>query len=346
MSKFARSFALAKLEKWDAEHAGNAVRTLFDRSALPGEKASDPVRLRVGLRDGYINFYVKGQSVAKLSYGREGPRLSVHEAYVAGRAKGTQRNGPIPAKPYEDFTAEWLSKPGNASVIQSWIEKAETYASAEKRFVDDLVAANPGVIDLEMGLPADDVPGGVKVAPRMDLVVAQIGQDGTPTIAFWEAKCANNPELRSSQDYQRFDDDSFTGPKVLNQIRKYVDWMSDDRIAQARDAYRETAGCFLEFHRVFGRSRDNSPDCIAVWKALAQAEDPAVIVQPGLVIGNYWPERCKEGIASGRMVQAAANFARKGHRAKLDNVGISVHEVDATPQARSLPLLPIVQVVA
>ena len=89
--------------------------------------------------------------------------------------------------------------PETAEQVAGWIETAGTYASAEKRFVDDLTAANPGVIDLEMGLPTSDLPGGKRVAPRMDLVVVEM-EEGQPAIGFWEAKCANNSELRASAD--------------------------------------------------------------------------------------------------------------------------------------------------
>lgn len=93
MPVFARSFAVDALAEWDADNAGNPVRSLFDRWSLPGRRATSAAPLRLGLRDGYLNFYVKGQSVAKLSCGRDGPKLSVHEAYVAGRRRSGERDG-------------------------------------------------------------------------------------------------------------------------------------------------------------------------------------------------------------------------------------------------------------
>ena len=152
MPAFARSFAMKTLAQWDADKPGSAISQLFDRWALPGEKATSQAPLRLGLRDRYINFYVKGQSVAKLSYGLTGPKLSVHSGYVAGQSRGSERDATLQS--YEDYNAKALTDTVTAALVEGWIETAVTYASAEKRFIDDLVAANAGIIDLEMGLQA------------------------------------------------------------------------------------------------------------------------------------------------------------------------------------------------
>lgn len=239
-----------------------------------------------------------------------------------------------------DYDAQTLADPATAGLVAGWIETAETYASAEKRFVDDLIAANPGVIDLEMGLPAGDSPGSDRVAPRMDVVVAQAANGASPAIAFWEAKCANNSELRSSREYEDRGADGFTGPKVLNQVRKYVRWMEEGgRIDQVRTAYRNTAAALLDLHRLFGGTADGEPECVRIWRALVEADTPAVVVQPGIVIGNYWPEGHPEPIASGRMAQSAASFARNGHRDKLERAGLHIHEVSSDHEDAALPLL-------
>ncbi len=329
MPVFARSFAMEALAGWDADKSGNTVRLLFDRWALPGQKATNEAPLRLGLREGYVNFYIKGQSVAKLSCGRDGPRLSVHNAYVAGHARGSERDGALQS--YEDYNAKALADPATATLVAGWIETAVTYASAEKRFVDDLVAANPGIIDLEMGLPASDLPGSERVAPRMDLVIVQVADGAAPSIAFWEAKCANNGELRAREDNE---------PKVLGQVDRYVRWMAENgRVAQVQEAYRNTAASLIEFYRLFCRTEDNVPECVSLWQVLAGTEAPAIIVQPGIVIGNYWPEGYTEGIASGRMAQCAASFARNGHREKLEGNRIHVHEVGPDHKGAALPLL-------
>jgi hypothetical protein len=345
MPVFARSFNLKYLAAWDAIHTGNAVRALFKLWALPGENTTAAAPLRLGVRDGYVNFYVKGQSIAKLSSGLEGPKLAVHEAYVEGRARGGERSSLPPAKSYVRFSASALADPATAALIEGWIKTADSYASAEKRFVDDLIAANPGVIDLEMGLPANDAAGSERVAPRMDLVIVEMDGNQPPSIAFWEAKCANNGELRSSEEWHELEGGGFTGPKVINQIEKYVSWMDgENRVAEVRDAYRATATILQDFDRLFRGENAVAPDCVRIWQALAASSKPSVIVEPGIVIGNYWPEGSNEGIASDRMAQNARRFVRAGHREKLERNGLRLHEVEGTIEGRTLPRLSALEV--
>jgi len=341
MSVFSRSFNVDALAKWDADHPGNAVRMLFERWALPGRGVTDTERLRVGVRKGYLNFYAKGQSVAKLSVGRNGPKVSVHEAYVSGRARSALREGLPAERAYISFDAQALLDPGFVSSIDQWIDTADTYATAEKRFVDDLVASNPGVIDLEMGLPASGEPDRPRVAPRMDIVLATMGGEG-PTIEFWEAKCANNPELRATIKHPLPEAGGLSEPKVLKQVNKYVEWMRDvDRVSQVQIAYKAAATCFLEFHHLFRReTSDKTPDCVAIWQAFADATNPRVVETPGVVIGNYLPDGCTDGIASQRMKQAAISFARDGHRQRLKDNRTSVLEVAS--KGAKLPSLPVV----
>ncbi len=332
MPTFARSFAVNALAEWEANKPGNAIRTPFDRWSLLGEASAGEAVLRLGLRNRCLNFYMKGQSVAKLSIGKKGPKLSVHAAYTSGRRKEPGGYGTPPVQGYQDYDAETLADPGTGRLIAGWIETAETHAPAEKRFVDDLIAANPGVIDLEMGLPASDLPDSERVAPRMDLVVAQCAKNEAPSIAFWEAKCANNPELRASGD---------AAPRVVEQLAKYVRWMAESgRVAQVQQAYRNAATDLLGLHRVFHEGVASDSQCVTIWKALADLDSPAVVVQPGIVVGNYWPNGSTERSDSSRMAQAAASFARNGHRLKLDRAGFQVHEV-GQDYDKPLPLLSI-----
>jgi len=287
--------------------------------------------LRLGLRNGYLNLYIKGQSVAKLSAGKNGPSLSVHKAYVTGRRRKIKGNSVPPVQCYQVYDAKELADPATGSLIANWIKTAESHASAEKRFVDDLIAANPGVIDLEMGLPADDLSGGEQAAPRMDLVVAQRAGSEPLSIAFWEAKCANNAELRARGD---------TEPGVMNQIGKYVRWLSKGaRVAEVQQAYRTTAVTLLALNRLFRGDSRSTPECILIWQALAELEAPSVVVRPGIVIGNYCPEGYTESDAIGSIAQSATSFARNGHLMKLDRSGIRVHEVGPGHNGPTLPFL-------
>lgn len=332
MPKFERNVDVAALIGWDRDRPGNAVRALFDRWAFPGQPGNDGAGLRIGLRNGYLNFYAKGQSVARLSLVRGGPRLAVHRAYVEGRRRGDKvaDAGAV----YVTHDEAQLADPATAALIPGWIDTALSHAGAEKRFVDELTAVNPGVIDLEMGLPASDLGEGERVAPRMDLVVAETSGKVSAALAFWEAKWANNGELRAREG----------APPVVGQVRRYVAWMGQHgRLAEVRAAYRSTARVLLALQACF-RPGEADSQCVAVWRALAAAE-PEVVVQPGIVVANYWPKGCTEKIASGRIARCAASFAANGHRAKLIHEGIAVHEI-GPDEPLSLPPLQNLTVAA
>ncbi|SFZ83479.1 hypothetical protein SAMN02983003_1670 [Devosia enhydra] len=334
MTKFSRSFDVAALSAWDAAHPDNAVRELFTMWALPGAANAGNGRLRIGLRDKYLNFYVKGQSVAKLSIVAGEPTIDVHQAYVDGKARDRSPSRTKNIQSYRIFRGADLSSSDTIALLTGWISTAETYASAEKRFVDDLVGANAGVIDLEMALPANKQPGEDPVAPRMDLVVVQAHKASRPAIAFWEAKCANNPELRAKNG----------SPKVIGQLKKYSDWVSvGDRLSEVAVAYRNTADVFLRICRHF-KDEDCTAPCGDIWRSLANAEAPSIVSKPGIVIGTYWSEGHREEVASGRMQQCADSFQRNGHRATLENEGVAVHEVGPFDETAVLPLLPLQQV--
>jgi len=209
---FIRRFDASQLR----DHRDDGViAALFDRWVLPGESAGTH-GLRVAIRNFHLNFYVKGQSVGAFRLVAGRPRLRLHRKYRAAAENGSRRAAAL-GQAYETLDADAL-KTTSAAIVDGWIRTAETYAGDEKRFVDDLVAVTPGTIDLEMGLPADeDAVGEDRTAPRMDLVVAQ-GR----AIAFWEAKCAVNGELRARAAYRESPEGRYeAGPHVLWQLRRY-----------------------------------------------------------------------------------------------------------------------------
>ena len=288
------------------------VRELFRRWALPGEKPDEETSLRLALRNGYLNFYIKGQSVAKLSLNSKGPKLEIAKVYVDGHQKGSEGDRSVG---YQTFDAKALSHPETVERVSGWIATAETYASAEKCFVDDVVSANPGVIDLEMGLPAHDVPGSKRVAPRMDLVLVQM-DDGRPSLGFWEAKCANNSALRASGDGE---------PDVTEQLRNYVHWMNTTgRVKEVQTAYRVAASLLTDLFTFYGGGRDLP--CLRIWEALATSDPLPVVAQPGLVIGNYHPGLAIEPDTPDPISKSARSFGPNGHLEKLQHAGIPVQE--------------------
>lgn len=314
------------------EHrADSGLRALFDRWVLPGASAGS-YGLRLAIRNGYLNFYVKGQSVGELRTLAGWPRLKLHRKYRQLAETGSASADELGQK-YDIVNSDALMSIG-PDVVYGWIRTAETYAGDEKRFVDDLVAVTPGTIDLEMGLPADEgAIGKDRAAPRMDLVVAQDGD-----IAFWEAKCAVNGELRARAPYGEASDGGYIeGPHVVWQLRRYERWVGrPHRREEVRAAYIRTAGLLLELAEAFGKSGP----AIDTWRALVSAGDTAsVILPPGIVIAEYCPPR-----ADGVQRDEATSYAAKAssfaqHRQRLVDHGATVVTVSTRPSGPVLPLL-------
>jgi hypothetical protein len=331
MPEFVRSFRVDWLRDWNKDRPRNAVRALFARWALPGFGGAP--KLRLGVRKNYINFYVAGQSVARLSFGRNRrPKVTVHEAYVNLRERGAADPSDRPPNGeyccYDDKALE-LAK--TVEKIDGWVRTAETYAGDEKRFVDRLIAANPGVIDLEMGLPAGQIINGKRAAPRMDLVLAQAPPGDAVAIAFWEVKCSTNSELRAGTPYKEDAGKYVHGPKVIHQVRKYVRWMNEvDRRRQVQCAYRATAKILLGFYNVFGTKSLPEPACVGIWRTLEASQTPELILAPWVVIGNYCPSRDEPSkpAENSPLERNKGTFVRDGHRKKLENHGIKLREFD------------------
>ncbi|QHL92044.1 hypothetical protein GVO57_14255 (plasmid) [Sphingomonas changnyeongensis] len=286
MTDFKRRFDADALGKHVGEQ-NSLIGALFDRWVLPGGKANDEFPLRLAIRNGYLNFYVHGQSVAELSTPRRQPRLKVHWKYAAGVVKGTKAATPPPADAYRTYQGDDLM--GDArNIVAGWIMTAATYAMPEKRFVEHLVANNHNVIDLEMALPGDnqlvscmEKRRGKLVAPRMDIVVAHAKDDGETQIDFWEAKLANNAELRATLP----ENGGITEPHVCQQLTDYTAWVRlPHRTLQVQSAFQEAGqslDLLAERAGKHGAARD-------LWRALGRMK-PQINPQPGIVVGNYDP---------------------------------------------------------
>jgi hypothetical protein len=192
----------------------------------PSGQATGDDGLRLAIRDGYMNFYRRGQSVARVGFNKDGqPALSVHAKYVLPDADQASVQG----QEYVTLTtASVVSRTGRPvlpykgiETLKGWVRSAEKYAGEEKEFVDDLlsVPANDGVIDLEMGLPAWRETE--RVAPRMDLVsVNQV--DGRLVIFFGEVKLVADKRLRCQAPLQQ---DKM--PEVLRQLSEYRKYLAE-----------------------------------------------------------------------------------------------------------------------
>lgn len=269
-----------------------------------GHDSEDGKRLRLFIRDGYVNFYAEGQSVFMVSFGKDGLKFRIHRKYV------------LEDVPSADQGHLSISGDSFQADLSAWHDRARRHSSkkAEKVFVDLLLGANPDVIDVEAALPGvlvkNEVTGEESlVAPRMDLVALEPCAGGY-RLVFWEAKLSDNPEtrVRSPED-----------PEVVGQLGKYKKWLEDPAHKRAViDAYTEACRMLVALHDLADAAPPLGQAILAVGSGRAEIVD--LDPQIRLVIR----ESRKEGAQGGKKVRAFRDpaFTQNGHAQKLEKKGI------------------------
>lgn len=187
--------------------------------------------LFLAVRGGYLNAYVKGQSVFKIGFekadpGKDQPRLAIHYKYLI-RPELEEKD------PYVAFDGKAFAIDPNAIVhtvyqskltLPQLIKTASRFAGAEKAGVHKIAQNEPRVLDLEVAFTAtgdSDSPS----APRMDMAVVVPNGSGGASLVFCEAKCFDNKELSSletkSQKERSVGDSAERRISVVAQIDKY-----------------------------------------------------------------------------------------------------------------------------
>jgi hypothetical protein len=205
----------------------------------PAGQESGSDGLRLAIRNGYLNFYRCGQSVARVCFGRGSrPRAEVHIKYVRKDAASGQHYVKLDCSGLSCRGYDDLGPYGGIAMLETWIAGTRNYAGPEKKFVDCVLAHNANAIDLEMGLPA--VANG-DTAPRMDLVVLE-PNGKNQRIVFWEAKVMGDGRLRKR--------DQGEPPEVIGQLEDYQKWMTRDGHGKAvAKAYKQNCQLLVAFHR-------------------------------------------------------------------------------------------------
>lgn len=157
--------------------------------------------LLLAIRNGYLNAYVKGQSVFKIAFGKDGsdsnqPRLSIHYKYLV--KPDLEKKDPYVSfdgkafdlDPKTIVNTEYASK----LTLLQLIKTAARFAGAEKSGVHKIARKEPKVVDLEIAFTKAGEDGDLS-APRMDIAVLVQVKPGKAELVFCEAKCADNPEL-------------------------------------------------------------------------------------------------------------------------------------------------------
>lgn len=227
--------------------------------------------LRVAFRDGYMNFYCTGQSIAKVSFVRNQLRAKIHEKYLYGAKTTGER--------YVELTSRGFPGHGTGQLVgyegmQEWISNASSKTGREKRFVDLIVSHNRDVIDLEMGLPAYSLE---RRAPRIDLLALE-HSEGQWQIVSWEVKLVGDGRARCNGDQL---------PEVVHQLKHYIEWLSDDDRAEGVIlAYKENCRLLVKLHEIARRMRPGieelGPGIQAV--GASDAALPLLVKRPRLLI--------------------------------------------------------------
>jgi len=277
--------------------------------------------LRLALRDGYLNFYRHGQSVAKTWVNAsDEPVSDIHVKYALGPwdaaeySKLKRHYAHLKGNSVYHKETGKLAEYGGIETLRRWIEKADEHKGAEKTFVDDVVKHNSSIIDLEMGLPAWTEE---KVAPRMDMVALEAHADAVD-IVFWEAKLIRNGELVSR-----------TAPKVIGQLEKYVEFLADiKRRGHVVVAYRNTCCILTELHKMAKLLHQQAgdgirlPDLDILVKTAAKPDsDLQIDCKPRLAIFDHNKSR-------------STNWAI--HEKKLRDLGVPVRVFDDPPDSLRL----------
>jgi hypothetical protein len=254
----------------------------------------------LAIRDGYLNFYRYGQSVARVKVVKGKLQAEVHNKYVYGDQGSGQDYVKITDGTYKNYDGARLAF--RYGLVHDWIQKAEGHAGKEKRFVDKVVAHNAGVIDLEVGLPADPELWSEKSAPRMDLAAIEPCGDHY-RLVFWEAKLATNPEARC--------EDTSKPPKVIEQLETYEKWIAKNR-KLVIEVYQRCCKDLVQLYGIAKEPDKGKPELGKAIIAVAQEAPFSVDSTPRLIVDA---------------IEGEAAFEKNGHLKKLHDAGVRVRMV-------------------
>lgn len=223
--------------------------------------------LLIAVRNGYLNAYVKGQSVFKIAFGRGGgdgsqPRLAIHYKYLV-KPELEKKD------PYVSFDGKAFDLDPKTIVNTEYETKltlgqlvttAKRFAGPEKSGVHKIARNEPKVVDLEIAFTKAGENGDV-TAPRMDIAVLVPGKPDKAELVFCEAKCADNRELWDLEKLPK-GAKSLPPPErstaVIAQIRKY------EQFIQAKDTQESLIGGYISTCRnlveISGQSRGRRVD--------------------------------------------------------------------------------------
>ena len=218
--------ALRRMAEADSE---NWFKDLLRQWGPSGNKTEG---LRLAVRRNYLNFYLKGQSIARVGVARNcQPYLDTHVKYASPGGETAQAYVRLVGEQMDCPKANFAGRYIGPETLAAWMKRSERHAGVEKTFVDHVVANNGRVIDVEMGLPG--------TANRMDLVCLE-PRGPRIAVVFWEAKTIDDGRLRCRGQ---------AAPKVVGQLQRYVDYLAiAGHAVVVRNAYSRACSVLVELH--------------------------------------------------------------------------------------------------
>lgn len=265
------------LARWDAAHPGNAVRAICQRWARPGCRLSEKAWLRIMPDDRGIGLFLYGRRAGSLSWIEAGPLLS-----LAG--EGDHVSFVDPAT---------LAAATSVENILSRLEHAGTRRSEGGCFLEDVIAANPGVIGL-----AEEVDDPYS----SDGGILAVVQDGSANIMFWMVMTARSRTLEQAVQGSASTPDPAPTDRTMD--------------------FQAAAATLLALHSLFPDPR--AVVCADLWRKVTEQPPLVPIARPAMMIGTYWPEHFVPGVASARMRQHVAKLVSKGVFDQLRENGVTV----------------------
>lgn len=199
----------------------------------------------LAVRGGYLNAYMKGQSVFKIGPGLNGthPQVKTHYKYLlVPKLEKMQQYILFDGTKFYIKPEDVIQTEDHAGLIANLAGTAARFSGAEKIGIDRIAAEEPKVIDVEIAFTKSGDSESSPTAPRMDLALLIPWDSGGARLVFCEAKCADNVELWKPAKEKESDDAKMTGdksqPAVIGQIMKYENFISDAKNTKALvDAY-------------------------------------------------------------------------------------------------------------
>ena len=237
--------------------------------------------LRLDLRNGYMNFYRRGQSVARVGVSGNRPWLEVHwkyalserpmkkSPYVTMRDE-LQTRGNTTSKSFEPIILEWIKRVDGGVLEEKDGTVSDGYSGREKDLIELLLSntKNDTVIDLEVGIPG--------LGKRIDLATIERSEDGQPCVFFGEVKHFQDGRMRKTLS----NDESQPDLKVIkDQLDHYKSWLTENR-AIVGQAY----GCAARQMQQLWNASHTDIELPEILRQAAKYESLVVCEVPRLIV--------------------------------------------------------------